>query len=142
MKDIPIKEPFRHLLEKHQLKKTNARLQVLEIIAHKKSAVSQPELEQELKDAVDRVTLYRILKTFEEKGILHKVLDQHGTANYALCAGCDEGHHHDQHLHFNCTQCNQVYCMDDIQFPAIKLPKGFSISAVMYTVLGTCNKCK
>ena len=74
------------------------------MMADKETATSQPDLESLMND-VDRVTLYRILNVFEEKGIIHKVFDLNGTANYAICtSNCQEHRHHDEHLHFNCTQ--------------------------------------
>jgi Fur family transcriptional regulator, ferric uptake regulator len=84
---------FEDLLEKRHLKKTGPRLRVLSMLASKNVATSQPDLESVMDD-VDRVTLYRILSTFEEKGIIHKVFDLQGTANYALCTSDCEEHHH------------------------------------------------
>jgi len=100
---------FESLLEKHHLKKTGPRLKVLSMLSAKNVATSQPDLEGVMND-IDRVTLYRILNAFEEKGIIHKVFDLNGTANYAMCSSnCGEDHHHDEHLHFNCTLCKNVY---------------------------------
>ncbi len=65
------KELFEELLDKHHLKKTAPRLKVLSLLSKKEVATSQPDLESVLND-VDRVTLYRILIAFEEKGIIHK----------------------------------------------------------------------
>src|SRR3954468_1832478 len=116
---------FEHLLKRHNLKRTEPRLRVLSMLSAKKVATSQPDLEGVIGD-VDRVTLYRILSAFEEKGIIHKVFDLNGTANYAMCSSnCEENHHQDEHLHFNCTVCKNVYCLDDLNLPAIQLPKGF-----------------
>src|SRR6195952_445238 len=116
---------YEALLETHHLKKTGPRLKVLSLLSAKNTATSQPDLESVMND-IDRVTLYRILNAFEEKGIIHKVFDLNGTANYALCKShCDEGHHHDEHLHFNCTNCKNVYCLNDLNLPAINLPAGF-----------------
>src|ERR1700744_6755755 len=89
---------FEDLLAKHYLKKTETRLRVLALLSSKTFATSQPDLEEVMVD-VDRGTLYRILNTFEEKGIIHKVFDLNGTANYAMCtSNCGENHHHDEHL--------------------------------------------
>ena len=76
---------FEHLLKRHKLKRTEPRLRVLSMLSSKNVATSQPDLEGVIGD-VDRVTLYRILSAFEEKGIIHKVFDLNGTANYALCS--------------------------------------------------------
>src|ERR1700758_394448 len=127
---------FEALLEKHHLKKTGPRLKVLSMLSAKKVATSQPDLESVMDD-IDRVTLYRILSAFEEKGIIHKVFDLNGTANYAMCSSdCGENHHHDEHLHFNCTSCNNVYCLDELEIPDLHLPKGFTLYAT-----GLCPKC-
>jgi len=138
-----IQEKFEELLEKHGLKKTPSRLSVLNILSSREVATSELYLEQKLGDKVNRVTLYRILKTFEGKGIIHKVLDQNGTANYAVCSPqCNEWHHHDEHLHFNCVVCNKVYCLDNIEFPDVKIPRGFKLESVNYTASGICKQCR
>lgn len=136
------RELFEELLVKHQLKKTGPRLKVLSLLSKKDVATSQPDLERVLDD-VDRVTLYRILIAFEEKGIIHKVFDLDGTANYAMCSPVcgDEHHHHDEHLHFNCTVCKSVYCLDDLHLPEIKLPKGFKVDGFTLYAAGLCPKC-
>ena len=133
---------FDHLLKRHQLKRTEARMRVLELLVNKKTATSQPDLESVIA-GVDRVTLYRILNAFEEKGIIHKVFDLDGTANYAMCSPVcgDEHHHHDEHLHFNCTVCKSVYCLDDLHLPEIKLPKGFKVDGFTLYAAGVCPKC-
>ena len=107
----------------------------------KKVATSQPDLETVMVD-IDRVTLYRILNTFEEKGIIHKVFDLNGTANYAVCSSnCEENHHHDEHLHFNCTVCKNVYCLDELILPPINLPAGFKPKGFTLYANGLCPKC-
>ena len=136
-----VENDFGVLLEKHHLKKTGPRLRVLSILSAKKVATSQPDLEGVMDD-IDRVTLYRILSAFEEKGIIHKVFDLNGTANYAMCSSeCGEDHHHDEHLHFNCTSCKNVYCLDDLNLPPIKLPGGFQPEGFTLYASGLCPKC-
>ena len=132
---------FERLLEKHQLKKTGPRLRVLSMMADKDTATSQPDLENLIND-VDRVTLYRILNVFEEKGLIHKVFDLNGTANYAICSPeCGEHLHRDEHLHFNCTQCNNVYCLNELDLPVFNLPPGFKIHGFTLYASGLCPKC-
>lgn len=137
-----MKKDFEALLHTNQLKITKPRLNVLKLIADQEAATSQPMLEKVLGEEVDRVTLYRILKTFEEKGILHKVIDLNGTANYAICSSdCSSHAHHDEHFHFNCNKCHKVYCMDDFHLPAIELPKGFKAETLNLAINGICNHC-
>ncbi len=136
-------EAFVNLLRKNKLKVTQPRLSVLRIISDKETAISQPDLEKLLGNDVDRVTLYRVLATLEEKGILHKIFDLHGTATYALCStACNEQHHHDEHVHFICSSCNSVYCLADIKLPAITLPEGYQLNSVGINAVGLCAECK
>jgi Fur family ferric uptake transcriptional regulator len=132
---------FEHLLDLHHLKKTGPRLKVLAMMSAKNTATSQPDLEGLMED-VDRVTLYRILNVFEEKGIIHKIFDLNGTANYAICtSNCQEHFHRDEHLHFNCTICNKVYCLNDLSLPVFNLPPGFKADGFTLYASGTCPQC-
>ena len=135
-------QAYEDLLLKNGLKRTGARLQVLDVLTHRNSATSQPYLENVIGKDIDRVTLYRILKTFEEKGIIHRILDKQGTANYAICSNsCTENHHHDEHVHFNCNNCLRVYCLDDVKIPSLKIEKGFKIEDMNLIVSGICKDC-
>jgi Fur family ferric uptake transcriptional regulator len=132
---------FEDMLDKHQLKKTAPRLRVLSMMYSKNTATSQPDLENVMHD-IDRVTLYRILNIFEEKGIIHKVFDLDGTANYAVChSDCHAHHHHDEHVHFNCTVCKNVYCLNELSLPSITLPDGFKSESFTLYASGLCPKC-
>ena len=131
-----------HILKENDLKHTKQRVRVLEEIAMDTAAISQPELERKLGKEIDRVTLYRILNIYEDKGILHRVMDSNGTANYAICsAACTSGHHHDEHVHFNCNNCHKIYCLE-VMVPALNMPKGFTAETLSLTAYGICDKCK
>lgn len=139
-----VREPvdFTALLKQYHLKVTQPRLRTLETISTKKSAISQPELEKLIGNEIDRVTLYRVLASFEEKGILHKIFDLNGTATYALCStNCSEHNHHDQHVHFICRRCNSVYCMEEIILPKFNLPQGYKLETIAINALGLCDQC-
>ena len=130
-----------HILKENDLKHTKQRVRVLEEISMDNVAISQPELEKKLGKEIDRVTLYRILNAYEDKGILHRIMDLNGTANYAICSSsCNAQHHHDEHVHFNCTDCKKIYCLD-VVVPQVKMPSGFSSVTLNSTAYGICEKC-
>jgi Fur family ferric uptake transcriptional regulator len=131
------------LLKSHNLKCTDARLAVLELISQSKGAVPYHELEEAVIETADRVTLYRILKTFEEKGLLHKTIDHKGTSKYALCHHtCNEEKHAHDHVHFNCTVCNETECLEQVAAPAVKLPRGYKIQEINLSINGVCKLCR
>ena len=134
---------FTKLLRENGLKVTSPRLRVLKEITHKEAAISQPDLEKIVGKDIDRVTLYRILSSFEEKGIVHKIFDLNGTATYAMCySNCTENHHHDQHVHFICSICNNVYCLNEVSLPKLTLPPHFALHSLAINAVGLCGNCQ
>lgn len=129
-------------LKNYQLRTTACRESVLETFQTRQSALSHGDLEAALKDKhFDRVTIYRTLKTFLEKGIIHKIPDDEGL-RYALCReNCvDDDHHHD-HVHFKCNECGETNCLEDLLVPAVKLPEGYQAQEVNLLIQGLCEKC-
>lgn len=129
------------ILKKHKLRITQFRLDVIDIFMRSGHALSSADVEQNLKDA-DRITLYRTLKSFEDKGIIHKAIDGTQTQKFAICeAQCDEHHHHDEHVHFHCMKCQNTFCLDHVFVPKVSLPEGFTMKQTDMIVSGVCEKC-
>lgn len=129
------------ILRRSKLKQTKQRIRVLEFISANTSAISQPTLEKKVGNEIDRVTLYRILNTYVEKGILHRIVDINGTSNYAICSSaCSVEEHHDEHVHFNCTSCNSVFCLTT-KVPEITIAPGFKANAISLMAYGVCKDC-
>jgi len=131
------------LLKEHGLKKTHARVRVLTSLIHTKHALSHAEIEKAMLPDADRVTVYRVLLDLENSGIIHKTFDHMGVAKYALCASdCASHQHHDEHVHFHCTSCNETMCLDTLKAPTVKLPKGYALQSVQLAVTGICKNCQ
>lgn len=130
------------ILKDNGLRITEPRLEVLESFLSFTSAVSQGDIEDSFDLNLDRVTVYRTIKTFLERGIIHKVLDDNGTSKYALCKEqCHDGHHHD-HLHFKCSVCQQTQCLEKLFIPKIVLPQDYQMEEVNILVQGVCPNCR
>lgn len=130
------------LLDK-DLKKTNVRVQVLDSLLNSPTALSQSQLEEHFAHQFDRITLYRTLKLYEEKGIIHRIYNSFGEAKYAACSNhCHEHSHSDHHLHFNCLKCKSTYCINSIEIPAFELPEGMLALQYNFSVEGVCEKCR
>ena len=136
-----MKELENRLFEKG-INPTAMRLVVLDYLLKQPSAVSLTDMELSL-DRTDRVTLYRSIKTFEDHGLVHRIEDGTGTAKFALCQpSCTLDGHHDLHIHFYCTNCEETYCLPKTQIPEVKLPDGYQIDQVSLVVKGICVECK
>lgn len=118
------------------------RMLVLEEFLKSNSAKSRQDLELLLPHS-DRITIYRTLKTFEKKGILHLVDDGSGVQRYASCADhCTAEFHQDVHPHFHCVVCENTTCLETTRLPALSLPAGFQAKKVALRIDGVCPNCQ
>ncbi len=130
------------ILHEYNLRSTPSRKEILSLFAQHDFALSNAFIEDKLKNKYDRVTIYRTLKTFLERGLIHKVLDDSSLPKYALCkAGCSSHHHDHQHVHFKCRSCGLTTCLDDIKIPQIHLPSGFFLEESNLLLEGICKDC-
>jgi Fur family transcriptional regulator, ferric uptake regulator len=131
------------LLKRNSLSVTDSRKKILQLFLEHTGAMAHGDIEKKAGEKFDRVTVYRTLQTFVDKGIIHTIPTADNSIRYALCKDeCSEGHHHDHHIHFVCNNCNNTYCLDDVVTPDIKLPKGYSANHVEVVVEGICKNCK
>lgn len=130
------------LLHKAELRITRPRRDVLKILVESgDQAISSSDIEHTL-SGIDRITLYRILKTFEESGLIHSVADGSGKTKYALCSHeCTGGEHHDDHLHFYCRICDTTTCLDKVRLPSVKLPVEYTVEEKRFVIAGICKDC-
>lgn len=132
----------KNLLKEHSLRLTQGRTDVLSIFLNRNVAVSHGDIETDVDGKYDRVTIYRTLKSFLEKGLIHKVLDDTGATRYALCSdGCSEIQHQHNHIHFKCQSCDETTCLDHVGIPNVTLPEGFKMAESNYLITGICAKC-
>ena len=128
-------------LTSRNIKPTAMRELVLDILTVQTASISLSDLEQNFHKS-DKVTLYRTLKTFEEKKLIHSIDDGTGAVKYALCKETCQCHPEELHVHFYCQKCQHTFCLSDIPIPSINLPVNFSIENVNMVVKGVCSNCK
>jgi Fur family ferric uptake transcriptional regulator len=138
-----MKTDVKDILKQNHLSITDSRSKILELFFKKDNALSHADIEKNIPESFDRVTVYRTLQTFVEKGIIHLIPTTDNSIKYALCRNdCAPGHHHDNHVHFICDECNKTICLDGVNVPAIKLPNGFTPQHSEMVVKGVCGECK
>lgn len=135
------KENVSQTLRKHNLRITDTRTMVLGEFMNGNRALKQTDLENKLGKNFDRVTIYRTLNSFLESGIIHKIPDDSGVTQYALCDNCDVHHHHDEHIHFKCVSCSKLECLDHYTVPKFDVPQGYTIQTADLVVTGVCAEC-
>lgn len=131
-----------NILEQKSIRITPMRQLVLRYFFKEDKPFGLSELEEAFPKS-DRITIYRTLKTFEEKGILHPIEDGAMEVKYALCKEhCQELNHYDKHPHFHCVICGEVECLESIIIPPVLLPQGYAASEIKMSIKGRCKKCQ
>jgi Fur family ferric uptake transcriptional regulator len=129
------------LLLERKLRVTDFRLLVLSIFLKHKNAISLSDIEQALGE-FDRITLYRTIKTFISKGVIHEIILPGDIKKMALCEiNCSSEEHTHKHMHFSCSNCHEVYCID---LPVTYQPKaeGYTIDSFEVIAEGICKNCQ
>ncbi len=130
------------LLRKRQLSITEGRKRILQLFLNKEGALSHGDIEKKAGASFDRVTIYRTLQTFVDKGIIHSIPSADNSVRYALCKDeCADGHHQHHHVHFVCDQCQQTFCLDEVATPTVKLPRGYKVQEIELLAKGICRAC-
>src|SRR5688572_29162854 len=98
------------IMEKASLRKTQARIALLESLISKHGPFSVEELHQIVKSQkVDLVTVYRCLTAFEQIGLVKRCYFGDGIARYEFQTESDHHHHH----HVICRICRKAENIDD-----------------------------
>lgn len=129
------------ILRRKSLSITDSRRKILSLFLNTRDALAHGDIERKAGEKFDRVTVYRTLQTFVEKGIIHAIPTPDNSIRYALCKDCEEGHHHDEHVHFVCSNCEKTICLDDVVSPKIDLPAGYIAETVQVLINGICEDC-
>ena len=119
------------LLKEHNLKVTNHRLEILEI-------VNKLNIKSTIKNIInntdmDMSTVYRTLNTLEENNILEKNI-----INDEVVYTIKEEHKH----YIKCIKCNKVTEIDECPFDLKDNIDGYKILSHSLMIDGICNKCQ
>jgi Fur family ferric uptake transcriptional regulator len=132
----------RELIRNSGSRLTAARVRVLTELLQSESALTHLELQKRVEasaEAIDRVTLYRVLEWLAEVGLAHRVAGPDRVFHFSARPGGKA------HGHFRCIQCGRMYCIEQAA-PLVRrlratLPTGFSGEEIDVTVSGRCAHC-
>ncbi len=73
---------------------TTAKTAIQELVLSSKSALLYTEIQKQLIELCDRVTIYRVLDRLTDEGLIHKAVNVDGVVKYADFHSCSERHNH------------------------------------------------
>lgn len=132
---------IKSLLQEQQLKVTPTRLAVLSFLMNSNHPLAVDEIFNHVLDEhneADKVTIYRILDTLSQKGIIMKFEFGEGKYRYELAG--------DDHHHFICESCGEIEDISDCGIneweKEISKKKKFSIKRHSLEFYGVCQLCQ
>lgn len=134
---------FRGFLAHYQVRATPLRLAVLEVLGSANQAFRAKDILALIQKQrrVNKVTVYRILEDFCQRGLVRKVPAEGKAVLYELA--CE---HHPPHPHFQCHACGEVECLEPVPlervWDEIKGPLGHRADRLEIRVAGVCRRCR
>ena len=135
----------RHLqkiLHAHALRDTQPRRLVIEALSKIEKPASHKEILVWIEQkgaAINLVTVYRILETFEDLGIVHR---HPSSGGFVLCSMDEDGHHG----FLSCQKCGTVEEFTDEKLckeeNRIARKAGFTPKHHMSEIIGLCGSCQ
>lgn len=129
------------VLKLYDLNKTHCRVLVLEQLMSSDKALSQQEIDDMLRPLCNRSTLYRILSTLEEKGIILRVVIDENSKYYFDRSLIESPSQQVDFVFFHCINCNDVLPMQQVKQEGILLPEGFMMKEYNFVIRGICKQC-
>ena len=128
------------LLEQHGIRPTSNRIVVAKALAEAEHPASIADLERRIL-TIDKSGIFRSLMLFRDHHLVHALEDGEGGVKYELCHSHDDEEDDDQHVHFYCERCHEIYCLYDMPVPQVEVPEGYEVRSVNYLIKGLCPKC-
>jgi len=129
---------LKKLLRDYHLSLTDQRIKLLSVLAGSGFAMTEKEIEEQMKGTCNKTTIYRNLTSLVKKKIVHRILSDEAIRYKLVQNDLD----YNEHAHFQCRRCNTTFCMEDIPVQDYKLPEGFRMIENQFLILGICKDCR
>ena len=140
-KEASSKHSVEEILTVHGVRLTANRIMVYKTMETFDNTFSLADLETAM-DSLDKSTIFRVIKTFDEHHLLHDIEDGSGSKKYCLCHSTHhQGHIEELHCHFYCNECHKTFCLTDAHIPLVSIPDGFVTDTAEYVIKGLCPDC-
>ena len=120
------------------------RILVLSALSESDHPLTARDVYEELRHRhkLNRVTVYRILDLFAEKGVVSKI----STGERSFCYCARFGRWPQGHCHFHCTRCGKVECIDKdllaLNPDELKNRLSLDVRHIELRLDGVCTACK
>lgn len=130
------------ILTESRLSKTPHRLSVLGLLIQANHALSAGAIAEHLKGSrgINKVTIYRMLTTFRDAGIVREIATEQGIKHYEVAC-----RHNPVHPHFYCVECGDMACLTWVSAPEFRhwfSGRPHQIQSITINISGICAQCQ
>jgi Fur family ferric uptake transcriptional regulator len=130
------------ILTEFRLSRTPHRISVLGLLIQAKQALSAGAIAGMLKErrGINKVTVYRMLSTFRDAGIVREIATDGGIKYYEMACI-----HNPAHPHFYCLHCGAIACLPEVstrQFGMRLSDRPFKVQNITVNLSGVCARCQ
>lgn len=125
------------------LSRTPQRLAVLHILIEAERPMAAGDVLERMDGTlkINRVTVYRIMTTLKQKGVIREIPTGDGINYYEMACI-----HNPNHPHFYCTGCKTMTCLAPLTQSQIEHLTGgaqhFTIEGLSVSITGLCEACR
>lgn len=123
------------------VKLTSNRILVMRELMKSSHPLALADLEELLNYSLDKASIFRVLDLFTRQDVVHAIEDGSRSVKYELCHSRAEHSVSDQHVHFFCEKCKELFCLEKVNVPMVTIPEGFTPHSINYMIKGLCPKC-
>ena len=129
------------MLKRSGLSRTAQRLSVLNILLAEERPLNAKEVLDLCGDKkINRVTVYRIMESFRNEGIVRELPTESGVKYFEIAC-----RHNPVHPHFYCRDCGSMACLGPLTATDIwewlARPHAFRIDHISVNITGLCKNC-
>lgn len=129
-------------LQQAEIAATPPRMAVLKILQNAAGPLSiniiRARLETNIR--INKVTVYRIISLFKQRGIIRDVLSTSGTVYFEMATS-----DHPVHPHFSCKNCGALNCLTPLTFSQARQltasRENYSVDHIEINISGLCSGC-
>jgi Fur family ferric uptake transcriptional regulator len=131
------------ILKASKLHKTPQRVAVLDALINSGAPLNVNDILNKIcvNQKINKVTVYRILSSFKNAGIIREIETGQSTHFYEMAC-----HHNPVHPHFNCCLCGTVACMAPLTLSQtwewFAKAHSYSIDHININIKGVCDQCQ
>lgn len=127
------------ILKQYAQRLTDSRVVLLNLLMESPRAFALSEIESQLNVAMDRVTIYRTIQTFEEIGLVVRMVNRKGVCMYMFN---HEAHNEEEkHPHLRCRSCGKVVCLPALPKEYLNRLEKYEIEEMYLLLEGLCSDC-